>query len=933
MRHHFLLSVATGIVACALAAPATAGETILYAEEGAWVDVADLPPPTESQGEPIRLIETQVRMEDGVVSAYGDVAFALDSSEMMDAMSTISTQWMPDKGDLTIHRVELVRDGKVIDLLANGAQFEVLRREERLEQRIIDGALTATLTVPGAQLGDILRYSFTTTSDEQVLEDGMEYVNAVPAEPIPVAKGRMVLSWPADAQVRWATTRVDAPIAQATRDGYEYVTITLPAAEVTAIPDDAPTRFRLPPAIRASTFESYAEISSVIAPFFATQGTIEPGGPLAEKVAEIARQTSDPLEQAALATQFVQDEVSYLMNGLDGGNYIPQSPAETWDARTGDCKAKSLLLLAMLRELGITADAVLVHSQIGDAVPELLPALGNFDHMIVLAQIGGEPYWLDGTNSGLRISNIVEVPRFRYALPLRPGGADLREMTMRPQAIPDEAVVLRIDQSAGIDLPAIYEITMEFSGASARGYQALSLIEDADQKEDTLYRTVSAVLGDHQLAESSVAFDVSSGIATIAARGLIGSPWDDGDARLELDVPFQSADSFSFEVDRSRPEIADIPVTVRGPVYYRRNIEWLLPEDGGEFRLLGATGINEVIGGTRLVSSTSLDPAKLQIAEEVQSLEWEVPASALPDIRRETLRMKRSLPRLRASREAKRRWEYAGAERSRLGPIADVYDMLVADAESDETGAYLYRFEFRYNTGDFAGALEDASAAIARDASADNYLRRASAAWQLDDLEQALADYEAAADIDPDYTLHTTRLETLALLGRTDEAVALVDENAFLFEDPKNEAMSRSYVLGFAGQADEGLDGLRDELAIEPDDAGLLNSLCWDSGIFDRVTEETLDVCTRAVEQANNSAGAIDSRALALYRLGRYEEALRDLDVVLAREPGQHASRYLRAAVKRALGREAEAREDLSVARHAAPGAAKLYEAWGLLEN
>ena len=99
------------------------------------------------------------------------------------------------------------------------------------------------------------------------------------------------------------------------------------------------------------------------------------------------------------------------------------------------------------------------------------------------------------------------------------------------------------------------------------------------------------------------------------------------------------------------------------------------------------------------------------------------------------------------------------------------------------------------------------------------------------------------------------------------------------------------------------------------------------------MTEETLDICTRAVEQANNSASAIDSRALALYRLGRYEEALRDLDVVLAREPAQHASRYLRAAVKRALGRGAEAREDLSVARHASPGAARLYEAWGLLEN
>ena len=119
----------------------------------------------------------------------------------------------------------------------------------------------------------------------------------------------MVLSWPADAQVRWATTRVDAPIAQATRDGYEYVTITLPAAEVTAIPDDAPTRFRLPPAIRASTFESYAEISSVIAPFFATQGTIEPGGTLAGTYA--APKVEFPLGAKGQIVAFAKEGVGH----------------------------------------------------------------------------------------------------------------------------------------------------------------------------------------------------------------------------------------------------------------------------------------------------------------------------------------------------------------------------------------------------------------------------------------------------------------------------------------------------------------------------------------------------------------------------------------------------------------------------------------------
>ena len=91
-----------------------------------------------------------------------------------------------------------------------------------------------------------------------------------------------------------------------------------------------------------------------------------------------------------------------------------------------------------------------------------------------------------------------------------------------------------------------------------------------------------------------------------------------------------------------------------------------------------------------------------------------------------------------------------------------------------------------------------------------------------------------------------------------------------------------------------------------------------------------LETCTRAVEEAQNSSGAIDSRALALYRMGRAEEALRDLDVALARSPGQHSSRYLRGVVKRSLGREAEAREDIESALHAAPGIASLYSLWGL---
>ena len=930
MCYIYLASAATGLVAAALSVPASAGETILYEDEAAWVDVADLPPASEGQGLPLRLVETQTRMEDGVVSTYGDIAFALDSPEALNSLGTITLEWLPDKGDLTVHRVELVRDGEVIDLLAGGARFEVLRREEGLEQRILDGALTATMAVSGAEIGDVLRYSFTSSKNEQILDDDMEFASIIQAKPAPIAQGRLILSWPSDETVNWRTDKVSPDPAIQERGGYRFVTISMPVDEVQAIPEDAPSRFRLPSAIRATTFENYAQISGVIAPYFTTDGAIEPGGALAGKVAQIAETTSDPLERAALATQFVQDEIGYLLNGLDGGNYIPQSPAETWEARTGDCKAKSLLLLAILRELGISAEAVLVHSQTGDAVPELLPALGNFDHMIVRADIGGRPYWLDGTSSGLRLSNMIEVPRFRYALPLREGGTGLQDMAMRPQAIPDESIAVTIDQSAGIELPAIYDITMRITGVSAQGYEALSLIDDADQKEAILSQAVRNVIGDHQPSEMNVAFDRGTGEAILTARGLVTSPWEKNDARFELDVPYQVVEGFDFDVDRSRPEIADMPVMVRGPVYFRRNIEWILPQEEGEFRLLGRNELDETVGGTRLYSQAQLADGRLSIAEEVQSLEWEVPASELPEIRRQAIRVDRGLPRLRASADVRRAFEYRGADRARLEQIEDLYAQLIADADPDDTDAYTNRFTFRYHTGDFEGARADMDEAIARDATAQSYLQRGNAAWQLGEVESALADFEAAAQIDPDYALYTTRLEALALLGRNDEAIALIDEHGYLFEEPKYEAMARSYSLGFSNRQDEGLELLRDELAIEPDDVGLLNSLCWDSGIFDRVTEDTLESCTRAVEESGNSPGVIDSRALALYRLGRYEEALSDLDSALYRAPAQHASRYLRGIVQRALGREAEARADIELALHASPGMAQLYTAWGM---
>lgn len=143
---------------------------------------------------------------------------------------------------------------------------------------------------------------------------------------------------------------------------------------------------------------------------------------------------------------------------MDGGNYFPQAPAQTWLLRYGDCKAKTLLLLAMLRELGIQAEPVLASISGGDIVPSRLPAPSAFDHVLVRATIGGKLLWLDGTSGGTRLADLGDGPGLRNVLPLRAAGATVETIAVQPSAWPLSDILVEIDQSAGLSMPSPFSI-------------------------------------------------------------------------------------------------------------------------------------------------------------------------------------------------------------------------------------------------------------------------------------------------------------------------------------------------------------------------------------------------------------------------------------------------------------------------------------------
>ena len=93
----------------------------------------------------------------------------------------------------------------------------------------------------------------------------------------------------------------------------------------------------------------------------------------------------------------LRSEVRYAAVELGDGAFVPTSPAETLKRQWGDCKDKSYLIIAVLRELGVPAWPVLTkHTSDGKVEPEA-PSLAQFNHVITAIKLPDS--WTDGLKS------------------------------------------------------------------------------------------------------------------------------------------------------------------------------------------------------------------------------------------------------------------------------------------------------------------------------------------------------------------------------------------------------------------------------------------------------------------------------------------------------------------------------------------------------
>ncbi len=534
MQKSALLIVAMVVT---FAGPSQAGnKEVQYAELPKWV--VPVPQPTESkvaEGTAFRIVysDNQIHFGPDGIESFEAYRLKIVRPEAL-AAGNISLSWSPDAGEAKVHYVRIIRGAETIDVLKS-TEFQVLQREGFLEQSALNGELTAALQAPGLQVGDEIEVAMTVRRKDPTLGDHLFGVAALPPTGAP-GVFRIRMTWPAARNLHWHASADVTGTSLTTENGQTQLVYELRDPRAVVIADGAPGRVNVRRLLEVSDFEKWSEVSERIWPLFEKAAVLASDSPVRKEVIRIAAADTDPVKRMAAALQLVQDRIRYVYIGLNGGNLTPANADETWNRRFGDCKAKTALLLAVLKELGIRGEAVLVNSLGGDGIDERLPTPAVFDHVVVRVSLENKTYWLDGTRLGDRS---LDTPfMFRRVLPVRARGADLESLPIRHPSSPDAILVTDIDATSGFDQKAIITLQQVMRGDLALQLRA-SLValsaEDADRAIKAYWRQTNGWV---EADSTEWGYNERRGtlVLTLTGKGKLDWSGDETDGR-SLDIP------------------------------------------------------------------------------------------------------------------------------------------------------------------------------------------------------------------------------------------------------------------------------------------------------------------------------------------------------------------------------------------------------------
>lgn len=952
---------------CCLAALSTSlawgADKPVFAPSSAWVKPEPLPSPsTATDSAPLRILlsDSQAQVTAAGEDRYEETVMQVASPAGLQALGNLAFPWDPATTTLVIHKLHIIRGGQVIDLAAGGQNLMVLRRENNLERAMLDGWLTAALAPAGLQVGDLVDIAVTYQYADPLLKGHVQFALGVPRQ-TPVGRLHMRLLWPRARAVKWRELPGLPPAKVSdTPEGSELLieAQNLPTLQP---PKQAPLRFQENSRLEVSDFADWAQASSLMAPLYAKASTLAPDSPLKAEVEKIRAASPDPKAQAALALHLVQDQVRYLFLGMDLGGYLPADADVTWMRRFGDCKGKTVLLLALLRQLGIQAEPAFVNATAGDGIDQDLPSDGPFNHVIVRAAIGGKVYWLDGTRQNDRTLDDIRIPPFEWALPVRDQGSSLEKLVEPPLDKPLTEMTVRFDASKGLDAPAAAHIEMIMRGDLATSLKLAVEAMQPEQRDRFLHDYWKKEFDFVAAKATSVTFEPATGEEHLVLDGSANMGWQVPPGGSEREYATDDT-AMGWRADFSRPAGfgADAPFKMAFPMYSKLTETIVLPDGGRGFHIVGSN-VDRTIAGLELKRRAHIEGGVFTVEATVRSVSPEITATEARGAQHELVRLTDDSLYVQAPAGSAQAQAQASAQSSTAMSLMGEGARFLAGHQLDAAlaefnraaelapelaAAYLGRGEVLLEKGDLDGAQADFDKALklspglapamlgkghvlfARHQAADaialydqalqadpknllGWVLRAVAYQELGRDNDAKADYDRALEIDPNSAAALTDRALLEMkLKQYDAALADADKAIAAANAPSDAYRVKGWLLEERNQPQEAIKAL--DIAVQHDlkDADALSIRGWAKLQLFQDADALADF-DRALELHPSLLPALSGRGTALARLGRYAEAVQDYTKALDVTPADARPRLL---IQRADAYHQQKQDDLAQA-------------------
>ena len=428
-------------------------------------------------GQSYLLVDTQVRTTRAERVVYRRFAINAVNANGVNGIANIEIVFEPSWQALELHAIDLVRDGRVIDKLA-GATLRILQREAELERRIYDGRKTASVFLEDVRVGDTIDYAFSLRGRNPVF-NGRDSGTFELNYRVPVARvqARLVSDDPSAMRIASRNTPLEAEVSQ--RSGVQSWRWRADAVAAVVVDDGMPPWHDPYASVQWSAFADWNAVARWAVPLYALPQRADAA--LEREVARIAAAEPTPSGRLLATLRFVQGEIRYLGIAIGVGSHAPNPPARVLERRFGDCKDKTLLMLAMLDRLGVEAQPALVATDLGRGLRDRLPSPSRFDHVLVRARLGERDYWLDPTRSrqDAALDTLVQAD-FGLALVVADDSRALVPMAPAGRVPPLREIHATFDARAGFEQPVGYVVVTKLGGERAEGLRATIAADGID---------------------------------------------------------------------------------------------------------------------------------------------------------------------------------------------------------------------------------------------------------------------------------------------------------------------------------------------------------------------------------------------------------------------------------------------------------------------